>query len=150
MKRKQQEQRQLENFLRHYKTYQIGIRNCQKQLDYLLPNVTASYSVDGGAHVFKIHSKTEMSAIDRIESKQALDLHEMVSQYEIIVQSIENAVSTLEDTEQKFVKLRYFENKSIEAVRDQLQYSEKNIFKIRQKTLDKLLISLKNLLYFHP
>lgn len=141
---KTEKERTIENHLRHYKTYKIGILNCKKQLDYIMPNVTANYDCFGSS--FWIGNNTERVAIDRIESKRALDLLEEIGRFEIIIKSIENAFSELNSLEQKFVDLRYFDRMAIGDVKDVLGYlDERSLFRIRRHVLDRFLISLNNL-----
>lgn len=136
----------IENHLRHYNTYKVGIVNCKKQLDYIMPSMVARYEVDGKGSGFYISNNTERVAIDRIESKRALDLHENIKQFELICTSIERAFKELHSKEQDFVKLRYFDCQPIEVVKQELSYSEdRSVYRIRRHVLDKLLISLNNL-----
>jgi len=140
-------ERILESHLRHYNTYKVGIENCKKQLDYIMPSMTARYGVDSGGTCFYISNNTEKVAIDRIESKRALDLHEDIKQFEIICDSIERAFKELKDQEQDFVKLRYFNCEPMDQVKIALGYSEeKSVYRIRRHVLDKLLISLNSLI----
>lgn len=142
---KQDKERTIEAHLRHYKTYKIGIANCQRQLDYIMPNITARYDYIQGSS-FYIGNNTERVAIDRIESKRALDLHEEIERYKIICDSIDNAFAELNSMEQKFVDLRYFDRLPIVEVKTVLGYSEERaIYRIRRHVLDKFLISLNNL-----
>lgn len=143
---KMKDERTIESHLRHYLTYKTGIVNCQKQLDYIMPNMTAHYDFVGGS-TFHISNSTEKVAIDRIESKRALDLHETIQRYLLIVQSIENALGDLKNQEREFIEHRYFNCMSIQEVKLVMGYSEeKSIYRIRRHALDKLLISLNNLL----
>jgi DNA-directed RNA polymerase specialized sigma subunit len=143
---KQTKERIIESHLRHYRTYKIGIVNCQKQLDYIMPNITARYDYIQGS-TFYIGNNTERVAIDRVESKRALDLHEEIEKYKIITESIDNAFSELSSIEQKFVDLRYFDRMAIYDVKTVLGYSEdKSVFRIRRHVLDRFFISLNNLL----
>ena len=140
-------ERIIESHLRHYNTYKVGIVNSKKQLDYIMPSMVARYEVDGQGTGFYISNNTERVAIDRIESKRALDLHENIKQFELICTSIERAHKELQPQEQDFVKLRYFDCQPIEKVKRELGYSEdRSIYRIRRHVLDKLLISLNNLL----
>lgn len=139
--------KKIEKYLRQYTTYKIGIKTLQKQLDYIMPNITATYElVEGTSGTFKITSSTEKYAIDRIESKRALMLHEDIAKYNLIIDSIDNAVSELDEIERKFVELRYINRKTIAQTSIELGYSEKHIFNLRQQVMDKLLISLRGLL----
>lgn len=139
-------ERTIETHLRHYNTYKIGIENCKKQLDYILPSITSHFDYIGG-NSFYIANSTERVAIDRIESKRALDLYEEIEQYKIICDSIDRAFSELKPHEQDFIKLRYFDCQPIENVKREMGYSEhKSVYRIRRHALDKLLISLNNLI----
>lgn len=138
--------KEIENHLRHYKTYQVGIRNRKKQLDFIMPNMTASYDLAEGSNgSFRISSSTEKYAIDRIESRRALDLHDDIKRYELIISSIDEALEDLSEIEQKFVTYRYFQDISVSKTARLMGYSEKHIFSIRHSAMDKLLISLKGL-----
>ena len=146
MKNKSVVERTIENHLRHYNTYKVGILNCQRQLDYIMPSLTTRFDYINGS-TFYIGNNTEKIAIDRIESKRALDLYEEIERYKLIVDSIETAFGQLKPQEQDFVKLRYFDCEPIEYVKQALGYSEeKSVYRIRRHVLDKLEISLKNLI----
>ena len=139
-------ERAIEAHLRHYSTYKVGINNCQMQLDFLMPNITATYDYIGG-NSFHIANTTEQVAIDRIESKRALDLHEEIERYRIICESIEKAFEDLKPQEKEFVEFRYFNCMSMSEVTNMMGYSEeKSAYRIRRHVLDKLLISLNNLI----
>jgi DNA-directed RNA polymerase specialized sigma subunit len=144
-------ERTIENHLRLYNTYKIGIINSEKQLEYIMPNIITQYGVEksGGAFFFVGNDKTSNGALDRIEGKRALDLKEEIAKFELITTSIENALQDLKQQEQTFVKWRYFECLPMQEVKTKLGYSEeKSVYRIRRHTLDKLLISLNNLLVF--
>ncbi|SFU39931.1 sigma factor-like helix-turn-helix DNA-binding protein [Alicyclobacillus macrosporangiidus] len=138
--------RAIEAHLRCYKSYLAGIRNLQKQLDWIMPSMTAKYDLVGGSHgSFVITSSTEKYAIDRIESKRALDLHKQIAQYKLIVESIDEALKCLSDVERQFVEYRYFRQWPIRKTAEAMGYSEKNVFVIRNQAMDKLLICLRNI-----
>lgn len=147
-KNKAIKERLIENHLRLFKTYQTGIKNCEQQLNYLMPSLVSRYEVDSDTgETFFIVNNTAQVAIDRLESKRALDLREEIEHFKIIVSSIENALENLNIQEQHFVILRYFECKPMAVVTSALGYAEeKSVYKIRRHVLDKLLISLNNLL----
>jgi len=137
----------IEAHLRHYNTYRVGIINCQKQLDYIMPSLVSGYKTDGSSSVFYISNNTEKVALDRIESKRAIDLKEEIEQFKIVVDTIDNAYEELKTQEKEFVRLRYFECLPIYEVKTKMGYSEeKSVYRIRRHVLDKLLISLNNLL----
>lgn len=142
-------ERFIENHLRFYKTYLTGIKNCEQQLDYIMPTLVTGYNADDQGTFFYITNDTARVAIDRIEGKRALDLREEIERYKMITMSIDNAVNDLKPLEQRFVQLRYFECLPIHEVKTKLGYSEnKSVFRIRRHVLDKLLISLNGLLSF--
>ena len=139
--------KKIEKHLRQYTTYKIGMMTLQKQLDYIMPNITATYELAEGSNgTFKITSSTEQYAIDRVESKRALMLHEDIARYSLIIESIDEAVADLDDIERKFVELRYINRKTIAQTSVELGYSEKHIFNLRNQVMEKLLISLRGLL----
>ena len=143
---KQTKERIIESHLRHYRTYKIGIVNCQKQLDYIMPNITARYDYIQGS-TFYIGNNTERVAIDRVESKRALDLNEEIEKFKLITETIDNAFKELLPQEKDFVEWRYFSCLPIYEVKQLLGYSEdKSVFRIRRHVLDKFFISLNNLL----
>jgi hypothetical protein len=143
-------ERQIENHLRFYKTYSVGIKNCEQQLEYILPNITTKYGADNhGAFFYVVADSTCNIAIDRIEGKRALDLREEIERYKIITKSIDQAIAELKPQEQDFVKHRYFDCLPMHEVKQKLGYSEeKSVYRLRRYVLDKLMISLHNLLTF--
>lgn len=147
--KKIQQIKEIEKHLRNYNTYKVGIKNLKNQLNYIMPNATANFElIDGSAGTFRITSSTEKYAIDRIESRKALDLHEDIKKYEIIISSIDEALKGLEETERKFIQYRYIEGMTIAKTSMKLGYSEQHIFNIRNHAFSKLLISLKGILEF--
>jgi len=139
--------KEIEYHLRQYKTYQITIKNIEQQLEWILPSMTASYDAqEGSCGTFNITSKVETAVLDRLESKQALDLLEEKSRYEVILSSIDRAMSLLSEKEIKFIQSRYFERKSIAEVAEEMTYSEKHMQNIKKNIMDSLLISLSGVL----
>lgn len=146
---RKQEIAKLEKHLRNYTQYKVGLMTLQKQLDYIMPDITATYEViEGSTGTFNIESSTENVAIDRIESRRALILHEDIERYTLLIDSIDEAVSQLDDIEKKFVEVRYINRKTVVQTSFELGYSEKHIFNIRNQVLEKLLISLRGLIQF--
>lgn len=138
--------KKIEHYLRNYRHYKTGIRNLQKQLDYLLPGITADYEIkEGSIGSFTFKSKTEFAAIDRIEGKRALQIHEDILLYKIIIEAIEDGLNELEDYEREFIEYRYFEGWTFDKTAMQMGYTERNLFHMRSSILDKLLISMKNI-----
>lgn len=139
----------LEKHLRRYTQYKVGLMTLQKQLDFIMPNLTATYELqEGTSGTFNIKSDTEAYAIDRIESKKALILHEDIARYNLIIESIDEAMNELDEIERKFIELRYINRRTIVQTSVELGYSEKYVFNLRHQVFDKLLISLKGLVQF--
>lgn len=144
---REQKERVLENYLNNYKTYKVGIKNCQKQLEYLMPSLVCRFDTNGKIAQFYIANNTEQVALDRITSKKALDLQEEIEQFGLIVCTIDEAVKELDELQQKFVDLRYFHGLKMNQVQANLMYyEERTLYRIRKQIMDKLLISLSNLL----
>jgi DNA-directed RNA polymerase specialized sigma subunit len=148
MQPKGQKERLIENHLRYYKTYLVGIKNCENQLEYIMPNITTKFGADNhGAFFYVVSDSTANIALDRIEGKRALDLREEIERYKIITGSIDNALKELKQQELDFVKHRYFDCLPIHEVKQKLGFSEeRSVYRIRRHVLDKLMISCKNLL----
>lgn len=142
--------KKIELALRQYKSYIVGVRNLQKQLDFIMPAMTASYELREGSNgAFVLNSTTEKYAIDRIESKRALDIHDKIRQYELIVGCIDEALVEVNEQEKEFVTYRYFSGWSIAKCAAEMGYSEQNLFLIRKQLMNKLLISLTTVLEFY-
>ena len=139
-------ERTIENFLNKYVTYKIGIKNCQQQLDYMLPSLTTRFSSDGLIASYYIANNTEQVALDRITSKKAIDLTEEIARYELIISSIDNAMSELDPKQKIFVEHRYFTGLKMYEIKEKMGVSEeKTLYRIRRLVLDKFLISLSSL-----
>lgn len=133
-------ERTIENYLNKYISYQIGIKNCEKQLNYMMPTLTAKYDQNAS---FYIANNTEQVALDRITTK----LLEEIEQYKLILASIDNALSELTEKQRLFVELRYFRGLKMYEIKPCLHVSEeKTLYRIRRQILDKFLISLNNLI----
>lgn len=147
---KSMKERTIETHLRFYKTYLVGIKNCEQQLEYIMPNITTKYGADNhGAFFYVVADSTANLALDRIEGKRALDLREEIEKYKLITLSIDNALSELTNQEKDFVQYRYFECLQMQEVKMKLGFQEeRSAYRIRRHVLDKLLISLNNLLSF--
>lgn len=138
----------IEEHLRNYNHYKAGIVNMQKMLDNMLPPITASYELkENTMSTFSKHSSTEVYAIERIESKEALKIHEDIMVYQLLVECIDAGIKELEDVEQDFVKSRYFSNHSFDRVTIETGYSISGVFKLRRSVRKKLLISLKDIVH---
>jgi DNA-directed RNA polymerase specialized sigma subunit len=136
----------IERNLKLYRTYEATIANCKRQLDYMLPSGVTSYDFDRGGNSGQVTSTTERSALERLESTRAIEMHKTIERYTLIIQSVDRALCGLEDLEKRFVELRYFKNFSMEQVAELIKYSLRTVYEIKRKTLEKLEISLVSLM----
>jgi RinA family phage transcriptional activator len=140
-------ERTIENFLNKYNTYKIGIKNCQKQLDYMLPSLTTRYESDGITASYYIANNTEQVALDRITSKKSLDLLEEIERYRLIITLIDNALAELDEKQKEFINHRYFSGLKMYEVKAKMNVSEeKTLYRIRRQILEKFDISLSSLM----
>lgn len=138
-------ERIIENYLKDYNAYKIGIINCQKQLQYITPTLVTGYSIE--RQEFFVPNDTAVVAIERIEGKGTEKLRDEIKRFTLIVESIDRAVESLQDKHRRFVELRYFQALPMQKVMETLEYTEeKSVYRIRRKVLDKFLISLNNLI----
>lgn len=135
--------KRIESHLFHLKHYRVAIRNLERQLHYIMPNLTANYSIEGGGGgVFTVSSTTERAAIDRIESRRALNIYEEIERYTLLIDCIETSLQTLTDQERKFVELRYMQERPVIQVSQEMDYSVPHIYRLRDQVLEKLALSL--------
>lgn len=136
----------IEHHLRSYKTYEIGIENLKKSLDDILPQVTTNYTLREGTNgSFDITSKVEDAVLDRLEGSKAIYLREQIRELETVLSSIQKALNALGDDERYFIKTRYIDGFSIIKTAQSMNMSEQNCFRLRNQVMDKLLISLRNI-----
>jgi DNA-directed RNA polymerase specialized sigma subunit len=114
----------------------------------LIPGFHAHYQIDNNNKThFQLSTDSELpQSIDRSSSLKALFIYEELVQKKMVLDSIEKSLEQLNQTEEKYVNLRHFQEKSVVATSMKLGYSEKYIFQLRKKVLDKLLIPLSGLL----
>lgn len=137
----------IENHLKNYEYYKMGVRNMKRQKENLYPSITSQIDEVGGGRSgsFEWKSKTEETAIKRIE--RSFDLLEAdIRQYELVISSIDEALENLAQKEKRYVELRYFQKAKMERVAAKLNYSKRNMYNMREQVLGKLYISLKHLL----
>lgn len=133
----------VETHLFRYAHYQVAIKNLKRQLDYILPDITANYELrEGSTGTFSIASSTENIAIDRIESRRAINLHEEIKHYELLLQCIDDAIHGLDAQDRAFIEARYIQGRTVAAIAEKDGYSLAHMYKIRDRILGKLLISL--------
>lgn len=146
-KKRRNKLKEIETRLFNRKHYEAAIENLKLQLDYIMPNITANYSIsEGGRGYFNISSSTEKAAIDRIESRAALNIHEDIERYKVILNCIDRAVASLSDDEQKFIQRRYYDEIPIIQLADEFDYSPPHLYRLKDQILRKLAIMLSAVL----
>lgn len=145
-RKKKQAVRNIENHLRNYKFYKVGIIHNKRKLDMILPNITTNYEIrEGSSGVFIVKSTTEDVVLCRLESRAAVQAHETIEEYQRIVDAIDASLKQLTEDEREYVKLRYFENYSISDLCTTLSCSERQVHRIRYNIINKLLIGLDSI-----
>ena len=136
----------IEKHLSNYYHYQTGIKNAQMALDYLLPGYTANYELmEGKSGSFNFKSSTETAAIDRIESRRARNLLDDLEIYSLLVNSIDNAMKDLDETEKMFIEYRYFKKWNFDQISYKMDYTQRNLFHIKERALNGLYVNLKSI-----
>jgi hypothetical protein len=137
----------IEYHLRNYHHYKSGIRNMKKQLEFIMPPITPSYQLrENALTTFSFNSTTENYALERIESHRAAKLHEDIAVYQLIIESIDDAIESLDELEKQFVRCRYFLNLSMDEVKNETKYSISKVFNVRSDLKDKFMISLRHII----
>lgn len=136
-------EKKIEKQLKKYNSYKAAIHNLERELNYIMPSITANYEYrEGAAGNFSIYSTTENVAIDRVESSKALYLNEEKERLRLKVESMDKAIENLSDEEKWFIRLRYMQNKSYTAIAIEMQCSTSYIFSLRKGIMEHLQISL--------
>lgn len=142
-KRRRKEQvKIIERYLRQYKSYVIGRTNLQRQLANLLPEGYATEDEQGSAPTLD----QTATAVACAEDTRAAAILEKMKHYDLIISSISDAVSELNEIEYNFVKRRYFDGELMMKVAIELGYEKSYLYEIKTQIFDQLLISLNNLL----
>jgi hypothetical protein len=141
--------KEIEFHLRNYKTYCVALKNIAKQIEYFYPNITSNIpEVNYYGIKLKRFSKTEDTAIKNLESPEVQKMRKEMEKYKIIVQSIDSSLEIMEKDEKEFIQNRYFKNYSIKKTAIEMHYTEKHIFSIRKRVMDKLGLSLSGILCY--
>lgn len=136
----------VERHLFNYRTYEVAIDNLTRQLNWIMPNITASYeAMEGTTGTFMISSSTERTAIDRIESRRAMEIHEEKNRYELILNCIDAALATLTKDERSFIETRYFQGVPVPEIAHKKNAGVASMYRLKDQTLEKLAISLSAL-----
>lgn len=137
----------IEIHLRNRPAYEAAIRNLAKQLDYIMPKITASYEAREGSVGFTLRSSTEDIALDRIEGRRALQIREEMTHYQLVLDAINDALEILDPQERDFIRYRYEEVMTFAQVARAMGYSsETSVFTIRNQVFNRLLIMLSGIL----
>src|SRR5690606_10475995 len=112
-----------------FNNYKVAIINVTEQLDHL--------------HM-KANSHTKRESYEAVIEKLNNELKDNI----LIVELIERSLEELNEIELLFIKYRYSNKWSIEKTAQNLGYSNKALFTIRNQIMDKLIISLGSLIHY--
>lgn len=136
--------KKIEKHLKKYKKYKISIQNLERTLDLMYPKITSVLEPrEGSSGNFNPKSDTEEFAIKRIEKREKTE--QSISQYKLIIDSIDAALKQLEPLEREFVEMRYIQNQNMKKVAVHLGYSLRMVYTINEEVKEELLITLHNL-----
>lgn len=138
----------IENHLRNLPHYRCNVISSKKELEHLqIPSLVSG--IEEYRSLDFIPNNTMDCAINHLEGKRSQMLNRMINEYELLINSIELALEHLNDQERLFVHLRYFEGLTASVVTRKLGYAEeKSMYLLRKRVLDKLKISLLNLIAY--
>ncbi|PEL07795.1 hypothetical protein [Bacillus sp. AFS017336] len=143
-----QKERAIEELLRYYVSFKKSICELENELKYLhLPTLVPKYDKYSNQHY--IPNDTEYCSIENIESPRVKILERRIEKLKLIVNCIERSITALQEPEKRFLELRYFQEKPLHIVLEELHYSPTSryvAYRIRQKILNSFSISLNNLL----
>lgn len=139
--------RTIEELLRNYLAYKTGVVNLKQRIKCMYsPNITSSYKLrEGSTGTFNVHSTTEATALDCLESPELQRIHKTIHRYEMIISTINHALEHLPEDQRQFVELRYFQNFSLTKISNELMFSVRQLSRIRNRVLNYLLIALSHL-----
>lgn len=111
--------KRIEFHLRNWKNYKAAVLNLERRMEKEQKNGLAV---------------KERNAEYQIDAEKRL--------YQFLLDSMETAVSELDELERKLVECRYIHNWSMGKCAMEIGYSEKTLFLMKKSLLDKLLVSL--------
>lgn len=118
----------IENHLKNYKHYSVGIINMERKIKY---------------HN-SLSKNNEYTHV--IEENESDSLHSRLTEYQLLVETIDCALEELNEMERSFIEYRYFDRWSMEKCAQHLQYSNQSLFVLRNKIMEKLIISLDSII----
>ena len=121
--------KKIEQYLKNHQNYKAAVKNLDKQLEFLAIQENSS----------------DKQEISNLSSTSILNNER--AQNQLIIFATESALSELNETEQKFVRFRYFNNWTINKCALEMGYSDKSLFVIRNQLMDKLLITISSIIY---
>lgn len=126
----------LQNFLRSYPSYKVAILNLRRSLEHDITPKTTRYGHDKRSGIATKFSPTEEAFLDRVK------VNEQIEGYQLLVDSIDAALSYLSLEQQRVIELRFFEGRSIASISAKLMFSERQIQRLKKGALERLVISL--------
>nr|MDH3155185.1 transcriptional regulator [Bacillus licheniformis] len=111
--------KRIEFHLRNWKNYKAAVLNLERRMEKEQKN---------GLTVKERNAEYQIDAEKRL--------------YQFLLDSMETAVSELDELERKLVECRYIHNWSMGKCAMEIGYSEKTLFLMKKSALDKPLVSL--------
>lgn len=111
--------KRIEFHLRNWKNYKAAVLNLERRMEKEQKN---------GLTVKERNAEYQIDAEKRL--------------YQFLLDSMETAVSELDELERKLVECRYIHNWSMGKCAMEIGYSEKTLFLMKKSPLDKPLVSL--------
>lgn len=144
MSNKNENFKKIEKHLRNYNNYVTSIKNLEKTLDIMYPKITSVLEPrEGSTTTFSNKSSTEEYAIKRAEKREETELG--ISQYKLLVESINLAIKQLDPLEREFVEKHFINKENMKKVAHSLGYSLRQVYTIKEDIKNEFMITLYNL-----
>lgn len=140
--------RTIENILRKYRQYKVGIQNLSRQIE-MWPKVSSDSLTSERSYCLSIpRSGLPDDCMSEPIEPEVADLRKKYYKYTLIVESIDQSLEELSEIEKTFIEYRYFQMWSIRRISIEIGYSESSVHVIRRTCLKKLSISLSGIVSF--
>lgn len=138
--------KRIEHDLYNYNMYKIAIENLKRDIEYLKTSNEVR-SIDGIS--YEEPRVSETYDINKIVEDAALSIHESIEYKEMTIkrlenklESIDNAMKGLTDSEFSILKKRYIEGKLWHVVAYEVNYNERWCKELRRRAVNKLIIGI--------
>jgi DNA-directed RNA polymerase specialized sigma subunit len=136
---------ELKESLQGYSYYKQAIENIElniKEIEFEILGTPGMSNEEKTSRSNSFHSATEDQAIKLINQKDALKA--LLRKKELIINKIDNALSSLTDEEKHIIRMFYIEGKSWREISININYAERTCRLKREKALKKMLKLINN------